>query len=148
MVRIHIYGARAILYNFVITKTINMSNNKWKLVYLDQYSPWKKQKTLSENDIHNIQHWRKLLWILFIFMGLRSFSYYFSFAKKLDLRTEKWKLAYRNQYSPIKTHQSIYRTNILILYNMGYFWKNNQIFLDMETFFTLPGFQVFLFCIF
>ena len=38
-----IYGARAILYYFVTTKTLNLSYEKCKLVYLDQYPPRKSQ---------------------------------------------------------------------------------------------------------
>ena len=34
---LHIYGARYILYSFVITKILNMSNEKYKLAYLNQY---------------------------------------------------------------------------------------------------------------
>ena len=36
VVSIHIYGARAISYYFVFPKTLNLSHEKWKLVYLDQ----------------------------------------------------------------------------------------------------------------
>ena len=40
----HIYGAIAIFYYFVITKTLNLSYKKWKLVYLNQYKHMKNIK--------------------------------------------------------------------------------------------------------
>ena len=36
---LHIYGVEAIFYYFMITKTLNLSHKKYKLVYIDQYSP-------------------------------------------------------------------------------------------------------------
>ena len=39
VVILHIYGARAISYYFLITQTLNLSNEKQKLVYLYQYPP-------------------------------------------------------------------------------------------------------------
>ena len=36
---LHIYEARDILYYFTITKTINLSNEKWKILQFGQYPP-------------------------------------------------------------------------------------------------------------
>ena len=38
MVVIHIYGAREFFCYFVFTKTPNLRDKKWKIVYLDQCS--------------------------------------------------------------------------------------------------------------
>ena len=46
------YGYRAILILFVITMTQNLSNEKYKLVYLDKHSPIKNLKDVFEKDIH------------------------------------------------------------------------------------------------
>ena len=46
-------------YYFVITKMLNLSNEKWKLVYLDQYEPTKIPKALWDNDIHTLQYVEK-----------------------------------------------------------------------------------------
>ena len=43
-------------YYFVITETLNLSNYKWKLVQLDQYSTIKISKSLWDNDIPNPQN--------------------------------------------------------------------------------------------
>ena len=43
VVFINIYVARAISEYLVITKTLNLSKEKWILVYLDQYLPIQKQ---------------------------------------------------------------------------------------------------------
>ena len=51
VVTIHIYVARAISEYWVITKTLNFINEKWRMVELDQYSPKTNQppyrKTVS-----------------------------------------------------------------------------------------------------
>ena len=41
MIVFHIYGTKAIFYYFFITKKLNLSNEKWEIVYIDQYSPRK-----------------------------------------------------------------------------------------------------------
>ena len=46
------------LYYFVITKTLNLSNMKYKLTYLNQYLQ-KKTKALCDQDIHTLQYERK-----------------------------------------------------------------------------------------
>ena len=38
VVNIHIYGARAISSYFVFPNTLSLSNYKWKLALIDQYS--------------------------------------------------------------------------------------------------------------
>ena len=37
---------------FVIIKTLDLSNEKWILAYLDQYPPIKKTKDIWYKDIH------------------------------------------------------------------------------------------------
>ena len=44
VVIIHLHGARAMFYYFMVTKTPNLSHLKYKLVYLDQYPPRKYQR--------------------------------------------------------------------------------------------------------
>ena len=44
VVVIHIFGARAIFYYFVITKALNLSHKEYKLMWLDQYPRKKKPK--------------------------------------------------------------------------------------------------------
>ena len=73
-------------------KELNLSNEKWKLVYLDQYSPIKISKPLWNNDIHTPQYRRKILLQLFIFMELKPFPYYFMITKTLNSSHKKWKL--------------------------------------------------------
>ena len=72
-------------YYFVITKALNMSNDKWKLVQLDQYSPIKTSKATWDNHIHNPQYGIKILWQFFIFMELEPFSYYLVITQTLNL---------------------------------------------------------------
>ena len=42
-------------YQFFFTETLNLSNEKWKLTYLNQYSPRNKNKRLCDKDVHPIQ---------------------------------------------------------------------------------------------
>ena len=44
VVILHIHGDRSILYYFIITKTLNLYIETWKLAYLDQYSTRKNTK--------------------------------------------------------------------------------------------------------
>ena len=46
-------------YYFEITKTLNISNVKYILAYLNQYSPIKTAKALWDNYINNILDGRK-----------------------------------------------------------------------------------------
>ena len=46
VVIVNIYGASAILVLFYISKILNLNNDKWKLVYLDQYQHIKIPKAL------------------------------------------------------------------------------------------------------
>ena len=41
---LHIFGVRAIFLLLYITKTFSWSNEKWKFVYLNQYSPRKHHR--------------------------------------------------------------------------------------------------------
>ena len=64
-------------YYFVITKTLNLSNEKWKLVYLDQYSrikyikgymrQWYPHHTIRKKNIVAILHiyWARAIFLLF-----------------------------------------------------------------------------------
>ena len=79
-------------YYFVITKTLNLSHEKCKLVYLDQYSPIKTSQALWYKDIHTLQNGGGILRKLFIFMELEPFSYYFMITKTLNMSHEKYKV--------------------------------------------------------
>ena len=46
-------------YYFMIAKTLNLSNEKCKSVYLVQYFPRKISTALWDNYIHTLQDWRK-----------------------------------------------------------------------------------------
>ena len=70
VVIIHIYGARAVLQLFVITKTPNMNNVKYILARINQYTPWKMKSLYGEKYIPTLLDGRKMLWLLFIFMEL------------------------------------------------------------------------------
>ena len=72
---LYIYGAIAISYHFIITKTQNLSHEKWKLMYLEIYSPIQLSKALWENDKYTLQNGKKI-WLFFIFMELEPFPYY------------------------------------------------------------------------
>ena len=52
---INILGGKEILLLFCDTKTLNLSNERWKIDYLEQYLPRKKPKALYEKDVHTIQ---------------------------------------------------------------------------------------------
>ena len=73
-------------YYFVSTKTLSWSNEKWKLVYLNQYLPRKTPQALQEQDINPLQHgiyfgiffiyfymWRQFS----LSLGFRYFSFVF-----------------------------------------------------------------------
>ena len=105
-------------YFFMITKTLNLSCKKYKLVQLDQYSP-RISNVLWDNNIDTPQYGRKVLWQFFMFMELEPFSYYFISTKTLNLSHVKQKYAHLNQYSPIKMYQRLYGTTISKIYKMG-----------------------------
>ena len=52
---------KPLFYYVAITRTLNLSNDKWKIVYLDQYLPIKIPKSLWDNNIHTLQDEKKLL---------------------------------------------------------------------------------------
>ena len=79
-------------YYFVITKTLNLSNDKWKLLWPIQCSTIKIPTDLCDNDVHTLQDWRTLLWELFVFMELEPFFNYCVITKTLNLSHEKYKL--------------------------------------------------------
>ena len=60
---LHIYVARTIFLqfydDFMVTKTLNPSNWKYKRAYLIQYSPIYISKALWKNYIHTLQNGRK-----------------------------------------------------------------------------------------
>ena len=62
-----------LFYYCVISKTLNTSQEKQKLVQLDQYSTIKIPKYLCDKDIHTPHVGRKLLCYLFIFVELDPF---------------------------------------------------------------------------
>ena len=43
---LHIYGDKAIFYYFFITKTLDLSNDKWESGCLAQYSPRKTKGSI------------------------------------------------------------------------------------------------------
>ena len=89
----------------VFTKTLNLSKERWKLVYLRPISTRKnKSKDLWDKDIHTLQDGRNILCKFFIFMELYPFSYYFVITKKPNLSNVKYILAYLNKFF---THEKI-----------------------------------------
>ena len=82
----------------------------------------------------------------FFLMELEPFSYYFVLTKTLSRIKDKWNLVHLNKISPRKIPQALRDQDIHPIQDMV-FWNNLQIFLDVETIFTLLGFQVVLFCI-
>ena len=69
-----IYGAIYIFYYFVFAKTLDMSNEKWKSVKIDQLSPRKTSKDLRDHGIHPIKYGRKSLCQLLIFLEIELIS--------------------------------------------------------------------------
>ena len=53
---LHFLELEPYLYYFVITKTLSWSNEKWKLVYINQYSPRKTSQALRDQDINPLKH--------------------------------------------------------------------------------------------
>ena len=71
MVVILIYGARSIFYYFVITKTLNLSSMKWKLVWMDQYYHIKKHISLYRTTIFIHNNMGEKLVVIFHIYGAR-----------------------------------------------------------------------------
>ena len=95
-------------YYFGVTKTMNLSHKKWKLVYMDQYSHIKISKALWDNNTHTLHYGRKILWQLFIFMLLETFFYYFMITKTLNLSHKKYKLVKLDQCSHINKPKALW----------------------------------------
>ena len=51
---LHIYWSRAIFFFFVAINTLNLSNDKWKLAYINLYSPKNIFQRLFETSIYII----------------------------------------------------------------------------------------------
>ena len=80
VVIIDIYGARAISYYFVATKTLNLRNNKCTIL-----THTTTPMALWENYMNTPQDGSKILWKSFIFLELEPFFYYCIIAKTLNL---------------------------------------------------------------
>ena len=59
---LHIHGARAISYYFVIANTLNMVHVKQKWAYINQYLPIKTSKPLCDKNIHTPQYGSNIFW--------------------------------------------------------------------------------------
>ena len=95
---LNISGARAIFYYFVFTKTLNMSNQKWKLVYLEKYPPIARPRVTQEKTKGSMRQGcpsstrrEKNVVILYLY-GAREILYYFVFTKTHNLSNHKCKL--------------------------------------------------------
>ena len=122
--------SQILFYYFMITKTLNLSHEVWKLVYHHQYPPRKISTALLEKNIHTPHDWRKILQQLFIFMELKPFSYYFVIANKLNLSYEKNELVQLDQYPPRKISNYPWDNDIHTPHDGGN--KLWQIFIFME----------------
>ena len=54
MAIIRIYGYISIFYSFLINTILNLSGEKWILVYPDQYSARKTSKDVYDKDKHHL----------------------------------------------------------------------------------------------
>ena len=72
---LYIYGAGAIFLLFAITKTLNISNMKYKWAHINQYATQKINQTLYWTTISIINKTgEKQLWRFFAYMELNPFS--------------------------------------------------------------------------
>ena len=105
-------------YYFLITKTLSQSNDKWKLMYLNQYSPQKSTQALQDHEIHPIQHgifmWNRFKIYLdvdkiFTPLFFQVFSFVFLillFCDHQDTESEPCEIE-MSIYQPISTHKNI-----------------------------------------
>ena len=82
-----------LFYHFRITKTLNLSNEKWKLGYLRKYPSRKILNDIWDNNIQNLQDYRGRSVVVFILIEVMPFFSYFMITKTLNLSNEKWKLS-------------------------------------------------------
>ena len=77
--------------------TLNMSNKKWKLVYINQYSTFEIIESSYETGMSIIYKTKKTLDQFIILLELDHFLYFWGSTKTPNLSNYKWKLAYLGQ---------------------------------------------------
>ena len=82
--------SRSLLLRLRHTQTLNMSNEEWKLGFINQYPRKEKiSKSLWNNDTHTLQYRRGKLWQFLIFMELEPLPSYFVINKTQQTSNEK-----------------------------------------------------------
>ena len=74
-------------YYFVITKTLNLSNKKWKLVKMKQYYHRKKHQRLYETSISILYKMGEIVVAILHIYGVRAIS--LLFCNHQDTESEK-----------------------------------------------------------
>ena len=85
LVFIHIYGARAIFYYFVITKKLNPSHKKWKYVKLYKYAPINIKGSMGQLYPYFTRWEKNIVTIIHIY---RAGAFFFLFYDNQDTESE------------------------------------------------------------
>ena len=95
---LHINISRTIFYYFIMTKTINQSNWKYKWAYLNQSSLCNFSKGLWYNDINTPKYESKYIGLILRFMLFKHFYYF--------MMTSRWKKHWIGVIGNTKQHIS------------------------------------------
>ena len=118
------------LYYFLITKKMNLSNEKQKQCSWTNIQPEKYQSLYGTMICISHMMGGKRLWQLFIFVEIEPFFYYCMITKTPDIGNMKQKLVQLDQYLPIKISKALEATMSILCEtgenncsNYSYLWS-------------------------
>ena len=85
-------------YYFVITKTLNLSNVKYKLAHLNKYSPIKRHQRIYATTISILYNMAENIVAVLCIYGALAILLLFVITKAMNTRHVKWNMMYINQY--------------------------------------------------
>ena len=123
-------------YYFVIIKTLDLSQEKYNQVQLDQYSPTKISKSLWNYDVDTLQDEIIILWQFLYFLELDAFFDYRVFTKTLNLSKYEKYISIPPPIFTQKISKDLWENYIHILQDMINILQMFLIFMDLEILFS------------